>query len=328
MAIIQKTSGMRSSDFADKFLFKPIGITNYFWQSDPQGINIGAGWLAMTTMEMARFGYLYLKKGNWNGNQIIPADWAEASISSQIDSTNIRSPLFKNKGYGFLFWRLPFGGFTSAGQGGQFIMVIPERDIVVVFTAGLTLKDGYIIPLKLTEIFINKSVISGSAIAENKKKQDELESSVRKLGQPENYTINYIPKTAEVISGKKYIMDSNPENLKSVVLSFSVSNECILKTEYLSNIYKTIAGLDGKYYENRIGDTFFQEFLRGRWIGENTFIIEYYTPWYYERKIQNTFQFDQCILKMKTEIVGEWNNKIFLLFPSDEKQLELYTDLL
>ncbi len=181
--ILSKTTGMKTSDFADKFLLKPIGITNYTWQTDPQGINAGGHGISMTPMEMARFGYLYLKKGNWKGIQIIPADWVEASLSNRIDSTMCNFAISNNKGYGFLWWGLPFGGFSACGYGGQYIMVIPERDMVVVFMSDLSVVSmGQ--PLALTELFILKSIVSDKSIQENPRKQAALESAFRNFGKP------------------------------------------------------------------------------------------------------------------------------------------------
>ncbi len=308
MAILQKTSGMKNSDFADKFLFKPIGITNYYWRTDPQGDYLGGFGLALTPMDMARFGYLYLKKGNWNGKQIIPADWVEISMSNNIDTSMCPFAISTNKGYGFLWWGLQFGGFTAMGAGGQFIMVMPENDMVVVVTSGFPPQDFQTPLIYLAEQFTNQSYVSSSSLPENPEKQAELAAAIRNFGNPTNDTDLVIPEMAKIISGKKYILDSNPGNLKSIMVNFNGSNECIFDAEYPDNHFKIIIGLDGKYRENRYENfLYYKEFWRGKWTGENTFVAEYYRPCVDGSKIQFTFQFDQDKLKMAQEsTVGEW----------------------
>ncbi len=101
--IVNKACGMKISDFADKFLFKQIGITNYNWETDPQGVEIGGYGLSLTPIDMARFGYLYLKNGKWHGKQVIPAAWVEESVSNHIDTSGVPAKgNFIKKGYGYL----------------------------------------------------------------------------------------------------------------------------------------------------------------------------------------------------------------------------------
>ncbi len=327
MLILHKTSGMKNSDFAENFLFKPIGITNYYWQTDPQGDYDGGGGLAITPMEMARFGYLYLKKGNWQGKQVIPADWVEASLSDQIKPP---AWLSKDKGYGYLWWELQFGGFTASGHGGQHILVMPEKDMIVVITAGLIDEyNNWRVEEYLTKECINKSIISGGSIQENPVKQEELNSSIRDLGNPPAITKVIIPETAYKISGKKYIIDQNllktvySINLKSVILSFNRTGESIFESDWLDNnlnIFdsyspnnktshniKMSVGLDGKYREsgfNPHNDLHKKQFVRGKWINENTFVVEFYWPWKVESKIQFTFQYNDDKVKITTEAMS------------------------
>ena len=308
MSILQKTSGMKNLDFADKFLFKPIGITNYYFQIDPQGDYLGGWGLAMTPMEMARFGYLYLKKGNWNGNQIIPADWVETSMSNHIKPPSWMS---SDKGYGFLWWELQNCGFTAAGYGGQYIMVIPEKDMVIAVTSGFSPQDAGTPLIFLAEQFTNQSYVSRSSLPENPEKQEELAASIRNFENPTNDTNFAIPEMTKNITGKKYNMDSNPINLKTIMMNFNGSSECTCDVEYPDNHFKIVVGLDGKFRENRLEtDLHNKEFWRGKWTDKNTFVIEFYKPWADSSKIQLTLQFDQDRLKMMAEsTVGEWRQE-------------------
>ncbi len=311
MSILHKTSGMKNSDFADKFLFKPLGITNYFWSADPQGDYIGAGGLAMTPIDMARFGYLYLKKGNWKGKQIIPADWVETSMSSHIKPSKWISSIEPNwisdKGYGFLWWELQFGGFTAVGYGGQYIMVIPEKDMVVVVTSGFSLQDAGTPLIFLAEKFTNESYVSRSSLPENPAKQAKLAAAIWNFDNPTNDTNITIPEMAKNISGKKYIIYQNPQNLKSVILSFNGNSESICEINWPDNL-KISVGLDGKYRENNpYNDLHKRLFTRGKWINKNTFVLENYTPWVDSSKIQYILQYKDDKLKITAEsTIGEW----------------------
>ncbi len=289
-AILCKTTGMKTSEFAEKHLFKPIGINNYIWQTDPQGINNGGTGMALTSMEMAKFGYLFLKKGIWNGNRLIPAGWVEASMSNRIDTRRSRYPSlgysYKGYGYGYQWWELPFGGFSAKGAFGQYIMVMPERDMVVVFTS----EDGDS-PEVLTEAFINSSIISNGSVPENPDKQVELSAAIGNFNNPVNGKEFFFPENAWEISGKRFIGTNASGNLTAVILSFSGTNECILETDSQGKNSKISVGLDGKY----------RDFSRGKWTSINTFTIEFYWPWISSSKGIFTLQFDKKILKMQLE---------------------------
>jgi CubicO group peptidase (beta-lactamase class C family) len=87
----------------------------------------------LTARDMARFGYLFLRGGNLNGTQIIPADWIRESTTSYSETTGFGEGF----GYGYLWWvhgyGLNVGAFSARGALGKYIVVIPERDLVVAF---------------------------------------------------------------------------------------------------------------------------------------------------------------------------------------------------
>jgi CubicO group peptidase (beta-lactamase class C family) len=138
--------------YAEKKLFKPLGITNYTWDTDPQGIPSGGWGLQMTPRDMAKFGFLYLQRGVWEGQQVIPAAWVDQSTSTQIETGG-------NLGYGYQWWIYPsYGAYTAVGRYGQMIFVIPQSDMVIVTTAEIDnhdliydLIDRYIVPSILDE---------------------------------------------------------------------------------------------------------------------------------------------------------------------------------
>jgi CubicO group peptidase (beta-lactamase class C family) len=146
-AIIQERSGMGTLEFAQKYLFGPLGITDAPWSTDGSGIPIGGWGLQMSSRDMAKLGYLYLNDGVWDGVHIIPTEWVELSLSQHIRASE---ELF----YGYQWWIEPSSGaYAAIGLGGQMVYVIPDLDIVVVFTAGLddtsvlfALIDDFVLP--------------------------------------------------------------------------------------------------------------------------------------------------------------------------------------
>jgi len=134
--IISQTSGMSINEFADEHLFKHLGIDNVKWGHTSDGEVIASGKrLYMTSRDMAKIGQLILNKGKWNGKQIVSEDWIEESTTPKTKITGID--------YCYLWWNIPFTtnektiiSKTATGNGGQYIMIIPEMKLVAVFTGG------------------------------------------------------------------------------------------------------------------------------------------------------------------------------------------------
>ncbi len=131
-AIINKTSGMSTLEFAQEYLFSPIGINHFYWSYDNNGLHYGGHGLNLGPRDMARFGLLYLNNGSWNGQQIISPDWISASTNTSVF-------LSSDVGYAFQWWTYPEANIArAAGYRGQKIYVIPDYDLVVVFTASIS----------------------------------------------------------------------------------------------------------------------------------------------------------------------------------------------
>jgi CubicO group peptidase (beta-lactamase class C family) len=135
-AIIQETSGLNTLDFAQLYLFEPLGISDIRWKTDLEGIPKGGWGMAMTPRDMAKLGYLYLNQGMWDGRQIIPAEWIAASTERYVQVPEPLEPWGLYMGY--LWWIHGDGPYAAHGTKGQFIYVIPESDLVVVFTGNIT----------------------------------------------------------------------------------------------------------------------------------------------------------------------------------------------
>ena len=140
-SIITRTSGMTTRQFAEKYLTGPMGIEIFDWGTDPQGNNIGGYDLFLTAREMAVLGYLYLNDGVINGTQIVPHEWIEASWQKTALNDGSWGVLTKYN-YGFHWWIGEMNGYDlyiAWGMGGQFIICVPEPQLIIVATANASI---------------------------------------------------------------------------------------------------------------------------------------------------------------------------------------------
>jgi CubicO group peptidase (beta-lactamase class C family) len=133
-ALINKVSGMKTFDFCNQFLYKPLGIHSGEWGLSPCGINYTIidgqeGKSDLTARELAQIGLLFLNNGEWNNKQIISGDYIKQAVT----------PSPQDKDYGFLWWIFD-GGYACRGSGGQEVVVVPEKKLVVVIQATPTLR--------------------------------------------------------------------------------------------------------------------------------------------------------------------------------------------
>ncbi|MFX1317953.1 MAG: serine hydrolase domain-containing protein [Promethearchaeota archaeon] len=168
-AIVHETTGVSTQDFAEENLFAPLGITDYYWSRDPQGNVNGGSALQLRARDMAKFGFLYLHNGTWDGEQIVSASWVAASSigHATVDSQTE---------YGYQWWIHPnIGSFAAHGHLNQHIYVIPDQDMVVVFTARssefnpMHLVEDYIIPAaqyqpQLLPLILGVTAISATVV--------------------------------------------------------------------------------------------------------------------------------------------------------------------
>lgn len=130
-AIIERTTGKSTLEFAQENLFEKIGITDIYWPRAAEGTFVGAGGVLLSSVDMAKFGYLFLNDGKWEGEQIISREWVKNSTSTHHYHS-------ESSGYGYQWWTRPKEGFYYAlGANCQRIIVLPNQNMVVVFTANI-----------------------------------------------------------------------------------------------------------------------------------------------------------------------------------------------
>jgi CubicO group peptidase (beta-lactamase class C family) len=296
-AIIEETTGMDTLDFVRKNLFGPLGIEDVQWEWSPQGYAIGYARMWLKPEDMAKFGLLYLHKGEWDGEQVIPAAWVEESVTPHAFPKNYVKILDANgeedqklttfnwrktniiqsfsDGYGYQWWLDKDGSYSAVGVGGQHIMVVPEGNLVVVVTnasSGM----GVFFPRKILDKFILPAIISDNAIAVNGFAHAEL---IDRSGPPVLTVVPQIgpalPDIAMQISGAVYSLETN--NLKydnfQLIFNPSWNYASFSFTAKESDVAAFKVGLDGVYHfsETEIGTYA----AYGSWTAPNIFEINY-----------------------------------------------------
>jgi CubicO group peptidase (beta-lactamase class C family) len=138
--IVARACEMDLKSYAQEHLFSPMDVEVGDWLQDRDGHYIGSGGIHLTAREAARFGALYLNDGEYEGKQIIPADWVHDSVQTYSEGVRDygRSVRFRDMGYGYQWWSARTGDhrFNFAwGHGGQLIVLLDELDMVIVTTA-------------------------------------------------------------------------------------------------------------------------------------------------------------------------------------------------
>jgi CubicO group peptidase (beta-lactamase class C family) len=138
--IIYKVSGVRADKFAERYLFAPLGIADYYWWKYPNGTVQTGGGLQLRSRDMAKIGYLFLHRGRWQGKQIVSEEWVKESTKQQVGAGQLPA-WAQAQSYGYQWWLGAFRvrdrvveSYSAQGRGGQFIFVFPALQMVAVFT--------------------------------------------------------------------------------------------------------------------------------------------------------------------------------------------------
>jgi CubicO group peptidase (beta-lactamase class C family) len=166
-------------DYLEPRLFAPLGIETPPWATSPRGIALGSSGLQLRTEDLAKFGQLYLQRGNWNGTQLLPEDWVARATRHQVDNAS-EAPDW-SQGYGYQFWRSRHNSFRADGAYGQYSFVLPELDTVVAITAGV--KGNASIP-DLVWDHLLPGISAGDSIPENADSHSALLARIDRLDLP------------------------------------------------------------------------------------------------------------------------------------------------
>jgi CubicO group peptidase (beta-lactamase class C family) len=213
-AIIQHLTGVTLLEYLRPRLLEPLGIGEARWDTCPRGINTGGFGMWVTTDAIARFGQLYLQRGQWQGRQLVPAEWVDAATTSQIDNAPNDNPDWA-QGYGYQFWRCRHGGYRGDGAFGQFCVVLPEQDTVVAITSGLDAMQP-VLDLVWQHIL---PALGPAPLPANPAAQAALADRLGGLALPLPPGRASSP-TAARVSGRTYTFEPNGLEFESLALTF------------------------------------------------------------------------------------------------------------
>ena len=272
-SILEKTTGMSAREYANRTLFAPLGIPEVSeadWGSDPQETTLAGYGLHLRPADLAKLAFLYLHNGEWDGQQIIPARWVADSTSEHIRKED-------GSGYGYLWTVYPEAGhYAALGLGGQQIHVYPAKDLIVIVTASLEAYAEAPEIEAMLERHILPAVRSDGPLAENPAASSRLAAALAAADNPVR-PVPPLPQTALDISGSLYTFDENPMGWQSLEFTFEEGQD--RAQLQLSGFPLLEIGLDN-LYRLSTGETIGEMLLRGEWLDEQTFLIDYPYPAY------------------------------------------------
>jgi len=265
--ILQQATGMTTLDFARQHLFEPLGFGEVMWPQDPQGYYDGWADVSLHPHDMAKLGFLFLHKGQWEGQQIVSRRWVEEATQVQV-----ATPAEDVDPYGYGWWMVPDveGVYRADGRGGQYIFVLPQWDMIVVTTGGGFEMD------EIGEQLLASFSDFENPLPANPEGVARLEAAIDAvLHPPEPGPVAPLPDLTRAISGKMYIFEPNPVGLQSSGLVFDDMSEATAFIKFSGRPMVSVpVGLDGVYRFSAGPDGRPQAY-RGAWTDPQTFLLEY-----------------------------------------------------
>ena len=269
-AILTEATGMTEFEFAEEFLFGPLGFTTAFWPEDPQGYSHGWGDAVIHPHDMAKLGQLFLNGGVWRGEHIVSQTWIADAVSTHASTDD------DGTGYGFGWWieQDPSAGgeFGAVGRGGQFITVVPALDAVLVVTGGA----GNFDDSELGDLIAPTIVNPAGPLPPNPAAEARLAATLEALvtdPEPQPFSL---PDTASIVSGVSYVFESgNSLGVESLRVTFDGVADAHLAITFVDGRepFAGPIGLDG-VFRTSPGAWGLPVGMRGTWTDEQTFVIE------------------------------------------------------
>lgn len=209
--LIARRAGMSTQDFARRHLFDPLGIGAVTWRADPQGVAIGGWGLYMTTRDMARLGQLYLQRGEWEGRQVVPRDWAQKVFRPTVVMQPQATRLYADS-----WWVIPeLGAYMMVGFQRQMVVVLPAEGIVAAVTGRSAYPHEALVRHLLRAVKAPEAIAPDAAALAELRRRVELASSDRADALPAPGPL------ATQVSGRTYRIAPNarsPLDLQELVL--------------------------------------------------------------------------------------------------------------
>lgn len=229
-AIVQKVTGMTLLDYLKLKLFIPMNITDVAWEISPEGVNTGGWGLHIQSESLAKFGLLLLNGGKWEGKQLLPASWVKQMTTRQMEAGD--------EDYGYQMWMCEYPGAVRLdGALGQYVLIIPDKDMVVVITE-CTLINGNnqrrLVWNRLLPQVQDKTLIPGKDYKLLQKKQNTYQLPL--VQGKANSSI------ARKYAGKHIALEDNKYGWESLSLQFKQKEVVMTVTDKIGVAYDLLFG--------------------------------------------------------------------------------------
>ena len=225
-AIVQQVTGVTVFDYLMPRIFKPLGIRGIDWDLNPQGINLGMIGLRLRTEDLAKFGQLLLNNGMWENKRILSKEWiAEATtfhIKNSDDPEEKRVFNDWGQGYAYQMWRGRNNTVRLDGMGGQFVVLIPDKDAIVVFTANVANTQKQ---LDLMHDYLIPAIKSDKALPPVPELNKEIQEQTAALSIQSGFATSAVSEFEAKIANSEFILRDNDYNIQSAYFSFR-NGEC------------------------------------------------------------------------------------------------------
>jgi CubicO group peptidase (beta-lactamase class C family) len=302
-AILQKVTGQTLMQYLTPRLFEPLGIKGAAWESCPRGINVGGFGLSVKTEDIARFGQLYLQKGMWNGQRILPEGWVEEASARQVSNGSTPESDWE-QGYGYQFWRCRHNAYRGDGAFGQYCVVMPEHNAVLAITSGLS-NMQQVLDIAWDNLL---PAFEAARLPDNQEDYAKLRQKLDNLAilPPQGAPAAEIEG---LISGKCYEIEENEFGIKSITFDFT-QNEIFYTAKHKLGESQLLFDR-GSIWRGSKSDMFSDSARRevasvannAVWQDANTLLITsrlYETPFYFTQKC--IFEDEKIIIDTKINV--------------------------
>jgi CubicO group peptidase (beta-lactamase class C family) len=279
-AIVSNSTGSNAASYARRHLFKTLGIDDFSWQPDPQGISVGESSLRLKPRDMARIGLLHLRGGQWDGQQLLPPGWAESLFTPQGPPHGV-NPLGTPPTYRNLWWTDASVPYAAAmGRHGQMIVVLPRQDIVLVVTSKTADNTrGANLP-ELVNKYLLKAIQGDAALPDNAAAAARLAQAMQRFANRPAWPESQKPSASALAQSRRaYVLEPNDWGYREFALELTASEPhyWLIQADKRAVTGQSTRGgpmgLEGRFVEStRASDRLWAR--RGRWLDDKTFRIE------------------------------------------------------
>ncbi|MEG0227420.1 MAG: serine hydrolase [Lachnospiraceae bacterium] len=337
-AIVTELTGQSMMEYLEPRLWEPLGITKVFWETSPRKITKGGWGLFLCAEDAAKLGQLYLQKGNWKGEQILPEEWVEASVTKQSEG------LLEQGGnsYGYQIWMgKREGSFNYNGMLGQNILVYPDLQMVLMTYAGNHefFQNGRM--REIIETYFERDLKPSAQLDENPYAYSKLRALERKLsmGDMQRPCIQQGGWRTGKKGKRSFFRRNDRIDLSELDgNSYQMTQQKagifpLLMQVFHNNFADGIARIDFEYQEGRLWMRFGEgdqehRFCVGFSEAVVTEIVEHGEPYCIAVQGKAALDEDKCIvLKIKIAFLEEASRRLLKIhFSKDLKEMEVYWD--